>query len=84
VLSGSQYLDASAAAGASTVVDELTGGPSNLFDVPVATATPTRYGWIAARNTTGVLNGTYMLQSVASAPGAPDGVSAPVTITVAN
>ena len=43
---------------------EITGGTLN--DSVIATATPTIYGWIALWNTTGVANGTYTLQSVAS------------------
>jgi hypothetical protein len=81
-LSGiSQVLDAAASPGVTQVKYEITGGTLN--DSVIATATPTIYGWIALWNTTGVANGTYTLQSVASLNGV-SGTSSPVTITVNN
>ena len=67
-LSGrSQVLDAAASPGVTQVEYEITG--ETLNNAVVATATPTIYGWIALWNTTGVANGTYALQSVASSSG---------------
>jgi hypothetical protein len=81
-LSGiSQVLDAAASPGVTQVKYEITGGTLN--DSVIATATPTIYGWLALWNTTGVANGTYTLQSVASSNGV-SGTSSPVTITVNN
>jgi YVTN family beta-propeller protein len=82
-ISGTQYLDASASSGVTTLVYEVSGGPSDLSDVQVATGTATIYGWLAAWRTTTVPNGTYSLQSVATSNGG-SGTSAPVTITVNN
>jgi predicted Zn-dependent protease len=81
---GTQLLDAAASSGVSQVQYEVSGGPSNLSDQVVATATPTLYGWLANWNTTSVPNGTYALQSVASYAGGLTGTSSPDTITVAN
>jgi hypothetical protein len=77
----SQVLDAGASSGVTQVQYEITGG--TLTDSVIATATPTIYGWLALWNTTGVVNGTYTLQSVATSNGG-NGTSAPVTITVNN
>jgi len=82
VSGGAQILDASASPGVTAVTYELTGG--SLTDQVVATATPTYYGWISRWNTTGVPNGSYTLQSVASYPDGVSAPSAPLTITVAN
>jgi hypothetical protein len=83
-VSGSQSLDATATSGVTQVDYEVSGGPENLTDDVVATGTPTLYGWLASWNTTGVANGTYTLQSVASYGGGVSGTSAPITITVSN
>ena len=77
----SQVLDAAASSGVTQVQYEVTGGTLN--DAVIATATATIYGWIALWNTTGVVNGTFTLQSVATSNGV-SGTSAPVTITVNN
>ena len=77
----SQVLDAAASSGVTQVQYEIAGGTLN--DAVIATATPTIYGWLALWNTTGVVNGTYTLQSVATSNGG-NGTSAPVTITVNN
>jgi hypothetical protein len=77
----SQILDAGASSGVTQVQYEITGG--TLTDSVIATGTPTIYGWLALWNTTGVVNGTYTLQSVATSNGV-SGTSAPVTITVNN
>jgi uncharacterized protein YjbI with pentapeptide repeats len=83
-VAGNQYLDATASAGVTQVTYEVSGGPANLSDDVIATGTPTLYGWLAAWNTTGVGDGTYTLQSVASYGGGVTGTSAPITITVSN
>jgi uncharacterized protein YjbI with pentapeptide repeats len=82
--SGNQYLDATASPGVTQVTYEVSGGPANLSNDVIATGTPTPYGWLAAWNTTGVANGTYTLQSVASYAGGVTGTSPPITLTVAN
>ena len=71
-------LDASASAGTTQVQFELNGGA-----VVIAAATPTIYGWIALWNSTTLPNGTYALQSVASANGV-NGSSTATTIMVSN
>ncbi len=83
-LKGSQYLDATASSDVATVTYVLSGGPSDLSDQVIAGATSTYIGWAAAWNTTGVLDGSYTLQSVASYSGGVSGMSPPVTITVDN
>jgi YVTN family beta-propeller protein len=83
-ISGTQFLDATASSGVTKLVYEVSGGPSDLSDVQVATGTATIYGWLAAWNTTSVHNGHYTLNSVASYGGGVTGTSAPITITVEN
>jgi hypothetical protein len=83
-VSANQNLDATASAGVTQVNYEVSGGPANLNDDVIATGTPTLYGWLAAWSTTGVANGTYTLQSVASYGGGVSGTSSPITITVSN
>ena len=85
-LAGAPYLDALAAdaPGVTNVVFELSGGPSNLSDQVIATATPTYYGWLARWNTTSVPNGTYTLQSVATDANDNNDTSTPITVTVNN
>jgi hypothetical protein len=78
----SQALDAVASSGATQVQYEITGG--TLSDSVIATGTATIYGWLAEWNTTGVVNGTYTLQSVASYAGGVTTNSSPVTINVNN
>ncbi len=78
-----QYFDA-IASGATSVTYQLSGGPSDLSDVQIATATLTHVGWAAAWNTTTVANGTYTLNSDASYSGGVTATSAPITITVNN
>lgn len=82
VSGASSLVDASASANATGVSFELSGGA--LSDHVIATGTPTIYGWLAQWDTTSVANGTYQLQSVATGPGGVSGVSAPVSVTVAN
>jgi virginiamycin B lyase len=64
-LFGPAILDAAASdnVGVTKVEFHLTGGTLN--DAPIATATPTLFGWIADWNSKTVPNGTYTLQSVA-------------------
>jgi hypothetical protein len=80
-VSGSQYLDAIASPGTSQVEFQLSG--NGLINDVIAVATPTVYGWLAGFDTTTVPNGTYSLQSVATAGGLT-GVSPAVTVTVNN
>ncbi len=79
-----QYLDATATAGASNVTYELSGGPSDLSDVQIAKGALWIFGWLAAWNTTTVANGTYTLQSIASYSGGVTTTSSPITINVNN
>ncbi len=84
-VSGSQVvLDAGASdpAGVNKVQFTLTGG--SLNNAVVATATPSRYGWIAEWNSTEVPDGTYTLQSVASDAAGNQGTSPGVTVIVEN
>jgi hypothetical protein len=82
-VSGSQNLAASATPGVTQVQFELSGG--SLSNDVVATASLTAYGWLASWDTTGVPNGTYTLQSVATYPGGGlSSASAGVSVTVKN
>ena len=85
-LVGAPYLDALAAdaPGVTNVVFDLSGGPSNLSDQVIATATPTLFGWLAKWNTTTVPNGTYTLQSDVTDAANDTDISDPITITVNN
>ena len=78
-IAGPAVLDATASAGVTRVVFEVTGGTLN--DWVIATATPTIYGWIAKWNTDNVVSGTYTLQSVATADGS-SATSPGISITV--
>jgi hypothetical protein len=75
-------LDATASAGVTQVQFELSHG--TVSDGVIATATPTLYGWLATWNTTTGPNGTYTLQSVASAGAQVLGTSAGISVTVDN
>jgi hypothetical protein len=82
-VSGTQGIDASATPGVTQVQYELSGG--GLSNDVIATASPTWVGWLASWDTTGVPNGTYTLQSVATYPGGGlSGTSPGVSITVNN
>jgi hypothetical protein len=83
-ISGIANLDASASAGVTQVTYEVSGGPANLVDDVIATGTATYYGWLSAWETTGVADGTYTLQSIASYGSGASGTSTPITITVSN
>jgi hypothetical protein len=80
-VSGSTYLDATAAAGTTQVVYELSG--NGLYYKVIATGAPWVYGWLAGWNTATVPNGTYQLVSVASGGGL-SGTSPPIAVTVSN
>lgn len=80
-VSGGQWLDASASPGVTKVVYEISGG--TLSDDVIATATPTSVGWLAGYDFSTVPNGTYTLQSVATAGGL-SGTSAGITIMVSH
>jgi len=81
-VSGQELLGASGSAGVTQVQFELTGG--DLNNSLIATATRTKYGWLAGWWTTNVPDGTYTLRSIASNPGGDRGTSHGITITVAN
>jgi hypothetical protein len=85
-LSGSALLDAAGSdnIGVTQVQFEVSGGPSNLKDQLVATASPSVYGWLANWNTTNVLNGTYSLQSVATDTEGLLTTAAPITVSLNN
>jgi uncharacterized protein YjbI with pentapeptide repeats len=84
VVAGAPYLNATAsdAPGVTSVVYEVSGG--TLTNQVIATAKPTYYGWIGQWNTTGVPNGAYTLQSVATDSAANSYTSPPVPVTVNN
>ena len=63
-LSGSTYLDASAAN--ATGVEFLLFGGNGYWGDVVGTATPTYYGWLYHWDTTTVPNGSYVLLSQAT------------------
>jgi hypothetical protein len=84
-VSGTQVLlDAGAASnvGVTKVEFHLTGG--SLNNALVATATLTLYGWVGYWDSTSVPDGSYTLQSEAYDGAGFVGVSAPVSLTVAN
>jgi hypothetical protein len=82
-ISGTQNLDAGATPGVGKVQFEVSG--NGLTNDVVATASLTAFGWFATWDTTGVPNGTYTLQSVATYPGSKiSGTSPGVTVTVNN
>jgi hypothetical protein len=82
-ISGTQNLDATATPGVTQVQFELNG--NGLSNDVVATASPTWLGWLASWDSTGVPNGTYTLQSVATYPGGGlSATSAGVSVTVNN
>ena len=85
-LAGRSYFDAEAAdgPGVTKVLFELSGGPSDLSDQVIATATPTIYGWLAAWDSASVANGSYTLQSVATDADANTDTSTAVSLTVDN
>jgi uncharacterized protein YjbI with pentapeptide repeats len=83
-LSGSQYLDATASAGVTQVLFELSGGPADLNDQVIADATLTYVGWADKWATGGIANGTYTLNSVASYANGVSGTSPGITITLDN
>jgi hypothetical protein len=83
-VSGSEWLDAGASPGVTSVNYVISGGPNNLVDTLISGSGPWIYGWLGEWNTTTVPDGTYTIQSVASYAGGETGTSVPVTITVAN
>ena len=81
-LSGSTYLDATAA-NATSVGFVLFGGSFGYSGQLLCTATPTLYGWLCAWNTATVPNGTYTLLSGA-VNSAGVAFSSGVSVTVTN
>ena len=82
MISGNQWLDASASPGTSIVLFSITGGV--LSNAVLATATPTPYGWLAGWDTTSVANGSYILKSEAYYSGGGTATSMGITVTVNN
>lgn len=81
-VSGPEFvLDAASSPGVTSVIFELSG--NGLQNEVVATGTPTLYGWLAEWNTTGMANGTYTLNSVATGGGL-NGTSQAINVTVSN
>jgi large repetitive protein len=79
-------LDASASAATGLTISKvqftLTGGTYNK--TLIGTATASIYGYVYSWNTTGVPNGTYTLQSLATDSAANTAYSAGITVTVSN
>ena len=76
-------LDASASSGTIQVHFVLNGGTVDDATIGVVN-TESIYGWAVLWNSTTVPNGTYTLQSIASALGDNNGASTAITITVNN
>ena len=85
-LQGSIFVDAGARSdvGVTSVTFEVSGGPSNLMNHVVGMGARTIWGYIGGFDTTGVPNGTYMIQSVATNTLGASVTSAPITVTVDN
>jgi acyl-homoserine-lactone acylase len=85
-LSSSVDLDAAASdpLGVTKVEFTLSGGPGDVSNQVISTASPTVYGWIGAWDTRAVPNGTYTLESVATDTAGNAGASPPVTLSVVN
>ncbi len=79
----SVVLDASASSGTIQVHFVLNGGTVDDATIGVVN-TESIWGWAVAWNSTTVPNGTYSLQSIASALGDNNGASTTITITVNN
>ena len=79
-------LDASASAASGLTISKvqfvLTGGTYNK--TLIGTATATIYGYVYSWNTTGVVNGTYTVQSLATDSVGNTAYSAPITVKVSN
>ena len=76
-------LDASASSGTIQVHFVLNGGGVDDATIGVVNS-ESIYGWVVLWNSTTVPNGTYTLQSIASALGDNNGASTAITITVNN
>ena len=83
-LSGDQDLDATASGGVTHLQYELSGGPDDYVDQVISGSVPSYVGWIGSWSTTGVPDGSYTLQSVASYPGGVSGTSPGISVTVNN
>jgi hypothetical protein len=82
-MSASQWLDAVASPGVTTLNFVLSGEPGSPFTGLILHSTAWIYGWLGELDTTTVPNGTYILESVGAYPGGVT-TSQPVTITVEN
>ncbi len=82
----SATLDASASAsygvGIAKVQFALTGGSFNKF--VIGTATSTAYGYVLSFNTTGIVNGTYTLQSLATDNAGNTAYSPGISVRISN
>ncbi len=84
-LSGSSaVLDASAAGTADVTGVQFVVSGGSLSNQVVGTAALTLYGWIAYWNTTGVPDGSYTLESVATQTGGTTATSLAIAVTVHN
>jgi hypothetical protein len=84
-LSGQKaVLDASASGPAhiTSVQFVLSGG--SISNAVVATGAPTLFGYVAQWDTTGIVNGTYTLQSEVTETGGTTALSPGITVTVNN
>jgi outer membrane protein assembly factor BamB len=81
-VSGSTILDASASANATSVSFYVTGG--SLNHALVATGASSAFGWFSTWDTTGVPDGSYLVQSVATDSAGDSSQSPPVGFTIAN
>lgn len=68
--------------GVTKVEFRLTG--ESLHNAVIGTGDPEGFGWFTEWNSTTVPNGTYTLQSEAYDSAGKEGVSAPISVTVAN
>ena len=85
ILSGSSaVLDASAAGTADVTGVQFVVSGGSLSDDVVGTASLTPYGWITLWDTTGVANGAYTIESVATEKGGTTATSTGVTVTIDN
>ena len=92
-LTGSQWLDATASPGVTSVeFDAFTGTPGvcpetlpgGRGECPIGSAVPTEYGWLIDWDTTQVPNAYYSLMAAARYPNGALGISSFVGVSVAN
>jgi hypothetical protein len=83
-VTGGTWLDATAssAAGVGSVVFEVSG--NGVHNLVIGSAALTLYGYLAKWDSTGLANGAYTLQSVATDTLGQSTASAPITVNVDN